>query len=254
MITFLNKAKKRINWILDKAFVLFGRASFSGDGLVVFGKSISFRNEKRFYDIFKKYCENSEDSSRMWRLHTLCWAAQKALSIDGDFVECGVYRGFFSSVVYDYIEFTKSTKTFWLYDTFKGFSPKYTNSTDFRFGKIFMEIAKSEYGITDHFTFVKARFSSCENVKVIQGVLPDILNAQCPDKISYLHIDLNSPKAEFLTLEYLYPRVVSGGVLIFDDYGWENFKKQQEAVDKFFLNKGENVFELPTGQGLVIKN
>ena len=156
MYFFLNKAKKYLNHVLDRAFVFFGGASFSGDGLVVFGKSVSFRDEKRFYNIFKKYCESSEDSSRIWRLHTLCWAAQKALSIDGDFVECGVFRGFFSSVIFEYLSLKECPKTFWLYDTFSGFSQKYSCPSDFRFGKIFMQVANSEYGKKDNFKFVKS--------------------------------------------------------------------------------------------------
>jgi predicted O-methyltransferase YrrM len=83
--------------------------------------------------------------------------------------------------------------------------------------------------------------------------MPDALDSVCPSRISYLHVDLNSPKAEYLTLERLYPLVSPGGVIVFDDYGWKNFKKQQDAVLEFFSKTGEMILELPTGQGMVIK-
>jgi hypothetical protein len=51
----------------------------------------------------------------------------------------------------------------------------------------------------------------------------------------------------------LFDRVVPGGVIVFDDYGWKLFEKQKEAEDIFMKARGYEILELPTGQGLVIK-
>ena len=74
-----------------------------------------------------------------------------------------------------------------------------------------------------------------------------------PDRIAFLHIDLNSPAAEIAVLEHLFDRVVSGGYIVFDDYGWKQFKKQRDLEDRFMASRGHFILELPTGQGLVIK-
>ena len=37
------------------------------------------------------------------------------------------------------------------------------------------------------------RFRSSKNIEVVRGVLPDTLDDKCPDKIAYLHVDLNAP-------------------------------------------------------------
>ena len=47
--------------------------------------------------------------------------------------------------------------------------------------------------------------------------------------------DAPVPLAEKISLEILYPRLVSGGVLIIDDYG--HFKGAKIAVDNFFKDK-----------------
>ena len=91
------------------------------------------------------------------------------------------------------------------------------------------------------------------NVKVIKGVVPDVLYEHAPEQIAFMHIDLNSPAAEIGALEILFPRMSSGAVLVFDDYGWKPFHKQKEAEDKFMQAQGYNILELPTGQGIVIK-
>ena len=88
----------------------------------------------------------------------------------------------------------------------------------------------------------------------MKGFLPDTLDKESPSCIAYLHMDLNSPKSELLTLEKLYPKVSTGAPMIFDDYGWKNFRKQQEVIYKFMKSNNEKILELPTGQGLVIKN
>lgn len=249
---WISTVKRALDKFTDDMHRSVGQADFSGDGLVAYGKTMGFTGGG-FQELVNKHAENHEDQKRIWRLHTLCWAAKHALTLDGDFVECGVYRGMFSNVVCDFVEFEKADRKFWLYDTFEGFSPKYTKPEDFARGQLFIDVAQQDYAKDDVFSHVTERFSKYKNVEIVKGVLPDALATHCPEKISYLHIDLNSPTAETLTLEKLFPLLVPGGMLIFDDYGWKNFKKQQVSAQEFLQRTGEMILELPTGQGLVIK-
>jgi O-methyltransferase len=54
-------------------------------------------------------------------------------------------------------------------------------------------------------------------------------------------------------LEILFERVVAGGLIVLDDYGWLYYRDQKKAHDDFFAAHGLRVMELPTGQGLVLK-
>jgi predicted O-methyltransferase YrrM len=75
-----------------------------------------------------------------------------------------------------------------------------------------------------------------------------------PEKLAYLHIDLNNAEGELAALEGLFDRVVSGGIVILDDYEWAGvYRKQKQAEDPWFEARGYRVFPLPTGQGLVLK-
>jgi len=253
LIATIARLKCLIDLCFDKYQRGVLRANFAGDGLAVFGKSLGFRFDGGFVDLVNRHAKSYQDKARLWRLHTLCWAGKRALDLEGDFVECGVYKGFFSAVVCDYLGFGQTGRSFYLYDSFEGFSAKYTSPSDFAAGQLFINVAQRDYQQAHLYDAVCERFRKYPNVRLIRGFMPDSLDSICPQKISYLHIDLNSPKAEYLTLERLYPFVMPGGMIIFDDYGWSNFKKQQEAVQKFFTKTGEMVLELPTGQGLVIK-
>jgi O-methyltransferase len=97
------------------------------------------------------------------------------------------------------------------------------------------------------------KFADFSNVRIVRGVLPDSLSEAAPDRIAFLHIDLNSPAAEVATLDMLFDRVVSNGAIVFDDYGWHLFRKQKDAEDAFMATRGYHILELPSGQGLVVK-
>lgn len=62
-----------------------------------------------------------------------------------------------------------------------------------------------------------------------------LLKRNLPKKISILRLDTDFYSSTKIELEVLYPRLVKGGVLIIDDYGyWQGSRK---AVDEYFFNK-----------------
>ena len=87
-----------------------------------------------------------------------------------------------------------------------------------------------------------------------EGPIPDVFAAACPQRIAYLHIDLNQAPAEVAALDHLFDRIVPGGILILDDYEWSGiYRSQKLAEDVWFEARKYRVMPLPTGQGLVIK-
>jgi len=61
-----------------------------------------------------------EDYNWHWRVHVGLWAAGQASHIHGDFVECGVNRGFLSSAIMQMLDWDRTGRTFYLLDTFTG--------------------------------------------------------------------------------------------------------------------------------------
>lgn len=65
---------------------------------------------------------------------------------------------------------------------------------------------------------------------------------------------MNCVAPEVAALEYFWDKMVSGGVIIFDDYGYANSTNDQKfAHDKFARSKNVEILTLPTCQGLLIK-
>jgi O-methyltransferase len=245
--------------LIQRLLPLDHKRIFWGNRTLALGKNAGFLDDPRFAAAFQQihgsqsYDQYDAPHSVAWRLHTLVWAAQNALALPGDLVECGVYRGNYSWVVAEVIDFAKQPKTFYLYDTFAGFAPAYSSSADFPDNPKFFDAAQKEYEDPANYAEVVRKFNSYSNVRIVRGVLPDVLSEGTPDQIAFLHIDLNSPAAEIGTLEILFDHVVPGGIIVFDDYGIYLFRKQKEAEDAFMAARGYTILELPTGQGLVVK-
>lgn len=219
--------------------VQYGGA-FVGDNLLTFGKSLSFLHDEAFMAAFNaQTSDDPQEQAAIWRLHTLAWAAKRALKIPGDLVECACYRGTSARVIADYIALGKTDKRYWLYDLFD--HPESATA-----------LKMPSHG-KDLFAEVRARFADLSNVTVTQGRVPDILDGVAPERIAFLHLDINDAAAEIGALERLFDRVSPGGSIVFDDYGWFGYHQQKLAEDAFFAERGYSVLELPTGQGLVIK-
>jgi hypothetical protein len=63
---------------------------------------------------------------------------------------------------------------------------------------------------------------------------------------------MNGWFAELKTLDYFYDKIVRGGVIYFDDYGWD-YPELRSVVDKFFEDKPESILNFPSGNAIVIK-
>ena len=217
---------------------------FAADMLIALAKNMGFLQDPAFARAMGAEPRNEQEKSLVWRLHVLCWCAENALRLPGDFVECGVYKGFSTSVVARYLDFGKRDKHWYLYDTFNGIPPDDLNA-----GQPDVE----SYRDPGLYESVVQRFASYPNISVIRGRVPEVLIKDAPERIAFIHLDMNSARAEIGALETLYARIVPGGFLVFDDYGWFAYRDQKAAEDRFFADKGMKVLELPTGQGLVIR-
>ncbi|WP_263386770.1 TylF/MycF family methyltransferase [Ruegeria marisflavi] len=223
---------------------------YASDNLIGLQRAGGFREDKKFVETLRRNAETQQELSIAWRLHTLLWAAQNVLHLQGDFVECGVWKGFSFAFLTDYLEFSKIDKTLYLYDTYQGI-PEAMNSEK-RSNRVYeQDIANDPDAILK---VVQRRFANVPNTRIVQGMVPDSFAQACPEQISLLHIDMNSAASEIAALEVLFDKVVPGGMIVFDDYGWTGYAAQRHAENAFMAARGHTVLEIPTGQGLVIKH
>ena len=222
---------------------------FIGEGLATWAKAAPFIEDERFMALAAKHARLLPVVNWHWNLQTVLSAAKQTLQVEGDFVELGVYRGHTTACLADYLEFQTRPKTWFLYDTFDGIP-------DDQLDEGWAEKNQSAYRGANTATFeeVSGRFSAFPNIQVIQGRVPEILaEPTTPDKIAFLHMDLNNATAEVAALDVLFDRISPGGMIVFDDYGWTVSHRQRAAEDAWFAKRGLAIQPLPTGQGLFFK-
>jgi hypothetical protein len=205
-----------------------GHCTFHDD-LFVWFRNLFFTHDPRFNEACGSL--NFVLRARLWRLYTLCWACEQALHVDGAIVDIGTYDGRALEVV---LRYQREQREVYAYDYFAE-PPK--------------ESKKSEHG-PDLCKQVTERLSPW-NAKVYPGDIHSTAHT-LPDQIAFCQIDLNDAKAEGFVFPLVYERLSPGGIVIFDDYGFARYRKSAVTHQKFLEGK-EQILEMPTGQGLLIK-
>ena len=214
--------------------------SHFADNFFTWGRNNSMFEDGEFVAAWQANVESDSDRAIVWRRYILACAAYHCVQLEGDFVECGAYKGVGMKTVIDYLGGKDFAKTFWGYDLFEH------------------DDSMAHHAMPDHgpelFEKVTAKFRGYDNVKLIKGEIPAVFLNNSPQKIAYLHIDLNQAPAEIAVLDHLFERVVPAGMIILDDYEWAGvYRGQKLAEDPWFEQRGYRVMPLPTGQGLVFK-
>lgn len=235
--------------LANAIFMLRGlRGAYFRDGLLT-THDASFRRDQRFREAFRLACKTGSFGTWKpeWRTYVFCWAAARSMALSGDLVECGVYRGGYSRAVIHYVDLEKSQKKLWLLDTFDGLVNEQISPEERSRG------IASGGNYAECYDDVCKTFAAFSNVKIIRGAVPDTLSQVAADAVSYLSLDMNCVAPELAAAEYFWPKLVSGAVMVLDDYGWKKYAAQREGFDEFAKRKGVSVFALPTGQGLIFK-
>jgi len=189
-----------------------------------------------------------------WRVHVGLWAAASAAKLEGDFVECGVNRGFLSSAIMQYLNWDSLGKHFYLLDTFRGLDERFVSEED----KVLGALEKNRESLASGFYVqgideVRANFVEWKNFSLIDGTIPETLSKVSANKIAYLHLDMNCSPPEVAAARFFWERLVPGALVLLDDYAYHGYASQKAAMDDFAREKGVDILSLPTGQGLIIK-
>lgn len=224
-----------------------GPFTYNQDGLAT-KHSCDFMYDPLFSESYKLGKETGSwgEFDIHWRAYIVCWAANKAKSLEGDFVECGVYKGGYARAIIHYVKFESLNKKFYLLDTFCGLSEKYISEEEKSCG-----IVPGDY--EECYESVKEAFGDFNNIEIIRGTVPDTLCYVKAEKVCFLSLDMNCTMPEIAAAEFFWDKLVSGGVIVLDDYGWRRHSAQRRAFDVFGSRKGVQVLSLPTGQGLIFK-
>jgi hypothetical protein len=166
-----------------------------------------------------------------------------ANNIEGDIVECGVWKG--GQIISAYLANTQTKRKFWLFDTFEGMTQP--TEHDFRLQAdgvtrgYAKDSGKAKRGFDQwcrsEIQEVQQNLSKfnmpMEQTTFVKGDIVQTLNnpSNVPNKIALLRLDTDWYESTLKELKVLWPKLVIGGYMVLDDYGsWQGSKKAFHEV------------------------
>jgi O-methyltransferase len=161
--------------------------------------------------------------------------------LDGDAAECGTYRGATAYLLCR--AFSRMPVSVHLFDSFEGLSePIPVDGTYWRKGSLTATEEELAQNLREF-----------DNYRVYKGWIPTRFADVADCRFRFVHIDVDLYQPTLEALEFFYPRMVAGAVVLLDDHGFKSCPGAKQAADEFFESKTENLALLPTGQAFTIK-
>jgi O-methyltransferase len=182
----------------------------------------------------------------IWRCHELWTIVGEVLDVPGAIVEVGVWRGGTGAIMASRAAQLGIAETLYLCDTWEGVVKTTDVDTYYRDGKhddTSLDIVTrlvSELGLT--------------NVTTLQGIFPDETADRIEeDTFRMAHIDVDVYQSAKDVFDWVWPRLGTGGVVVFDDYGFPACPGVTRFVDEQRLLDDRLVVHNLNGHGIVVK-
>lgn len=220
------------------------------DDLIAINKNHGFLDDKYFIEAVEPFINDAVVMSKIWRIYTY---AQQALDTTrdsgGTLIDFGCYDYKTVEIALRYIlahsESSNNLSQINIY-LFDAFENPPTGAKSLHGPQLLQNVSR-------RMSYLEERF----NITYIKGYLPDSLTYEGlnikSENICFAHVDLNNGKLDAECLEYIFPSVRIGGSILFDDFGFSNYKDSMYAINKSASKLNCTVLEIPTGQGLTIK-
>lgn len=184
----------------------------------------------------------------------------------GDVAQVGVYKGGTAKMIAGC--FLKTDKKVFLFDTFEGLpalsekdrrengnanniggTGRMSDDNKISGGK------ESKKQFSDvHFEEVKNYLADCPNVEIKKGYFPETARGLEGNKFCFVYLDADLYQSTKDGLEFFYPRMVPGGIIMFDDYQTGNWPGVERAVREFQTKYHIRPITTTWWQGVIICN
>lgn len=204
--------------------------------------------DQEFLEIFELqktfggWAINGPKAQRMYMVRNLLLQVKNP---NADMAECGVFKGSTSLLIAEYCKRYKlisNNSSIHLFDSFAGLSDPTAQDQG-------TSMQKGEYCAS--LTEVKNNLSKYNCFSYHPGWIPEKFNSVSDKRFSFVHIDVDLYNPVKDSLEFFIPRMVEGGLIVLDDYGYNDTPGALSAVDQMAQKHSLHVGRLPFGQAYI---
>lgn len=255
-------AKGRVRGLLAKfksKLMGLSLTNQQSDSFLLFEKEQPFN---RLYDEGMRLSKTPDSGvKRRARFYNLVGLLKTTLDLKGGVVECGCWKGLSSYLMCQYIQLEDKNfngNDYHIIDSFEGLSTptsedviedSLVDNRGDRKGSYFKPAGAYNAQLQD----VKNVLNAFPNINYLQGWIPQALTNFPARPLKLVHIDLDLYEPIIGALDYFYPMVVSGGVIVCDDYGSLYWPGAKKAVEEFAEKNKLKFISLSSGQAVFIK-
>jgi O-methyltransferase len=202
----------------------------------------------RFDAGFRATWKQIEDYSLVdeMRLYELWSLTGQLASVPGDILEVGVWRGGSGCLIAAQSQRVGSPARVFLCDTFAGVVKASSEDPIYSDG---------EHGDTSP-ALVRslAQQLALDNIEVLVGIFPDDTAVEIEDRqFKLCHLDVDVYESTKSAAEWVWPRLVEGGVVVIDDYGGDGMDGVQRATEELAASRASRMVYNLNGHALLIK-
>lgn len=175
--------------------------------------------------------------ARMYRFFELSRLLASTHGLEGEVAECGCFRGLSAYVIAHYLAMHSPGFTghgFHVFDSFAGLSEPGAEDR-LPAGDLSGEAGRiRRMARAGHFSAsleeVRAALAEFPGIGFHAGWIPQSFVAEPERRYRFVHVDVDLYAPTLASLEYFHPRLVAGGIILSDDYGWPGAR---QAMDEY---------------------
>jgi O-methyltransferase len=166
--------------------------------------------------------------------------------LPGNFLEVGVWRGGTGALICHRANCLPSKPTVYLCDTFKGVCKATDKDLSYSGGE---HADTSEQDVRELLADL-----GCENFKILTGIFPDDhLETVSEETFCFVHIDVDVYQSAKDVLNFAWPRMPVGALVVFDDFGFDTCNGIAILVGEYQRDSDKLVIHNLNGHAILVK-
>lgn len=228
-------------WMKSPWFQKLGGGGLERFGLRLWSRlqftALHSHKDKETVDLLWKIHRDRRSLLSAFEAYLVFAVARAQAKQPGDYAEVGVYKGASAKLICE----AKGDKKLRLFDTYEGLPPQSAYDPG----------VHREHQYACSLESVREYLNGYSNIEFYKGVFPESAKGVPEAQYAFAHFDVDLCEGTLGCLEYFYPRMIPGGIMLSHDYGL--LSGVEKAFDEFFADKPEGIIDQPTTQCMVIK-
>jgi O-methyltransferase len=221
-----------------------GRTGTRHDRILPFATFAPWNEDRQFRETYERV--EASTLVDIYRCYELWSLARDLARLPGDIVEVGVWRGGTGALLAKSAALAGSAARVFLCDTFRGVVKAGPMDTAYR--------AAGQHADTSEEVVERLLRDVGVEATLLRGVFPEETGARVEGRgLRLVHIDVDVYQSARDVFEWVWPRLLPGAVVVFDDYGFQGTEGVTRYVEEVRVGADRVTLYNLNGHAVMVK-